>query len=227
MHMDMRAPGRLSIVYAQPLNCQAMQWEVERFYLRVGSGFLCLTNPRGILLHIRKRQTFRSTCQKLDNQLCGILFLASCWSSWQSAKERNVIPVAFPEAVEAVRVRHLPGSISQEVERILAQPLDVAESKMYGSHAHAIPKMKEMWTTFKAEIDKAEMDKEDRLEGFRVTLFICLGVQHEEWRECWPSLSIRLENLRTINSHGCHCSGRVRSFSCLINYQQSAIHIDT
>lgn len=90
-------------------------------------------------------------------------------------KERKAI-VAVSEAVEAVRVRHLPGSIIQEVEQILAQPLDVAQSKMYRSHAHAISEMNEMWTTFKAEMDKAEMDKEDRLEGFRLTLFICLDV---------------------------------------------------
>lgn len=179
--METRAPGRSLTVDAQPLNCQAMQWEVKRFYFRVGSGFLCLTDPRGILLLIRKRQTFPSTCQKLDNQilLCSVLFLASCWSSRQSVKERKAT-VAFPEAVEAVRVRHLPGLMIQEEESILAQPLDVAQSKMYRSHAHAIPKTKEMWTTFKAEMDKAEMDKEDRLEGFRLTLFICLGVQHEE-----------------------------------------------
>jgi hypothetical protein len=86
----------------------------------------------------------------------------------------------LPEGVGAVHVRHLPGSMTQEVEQILAQPLDVAQSKKHGSHAHAIPKTKEMWTTFKAEMDKAEMDKEDRLEGFRVMLFICLDVQHEE-----------------------------------------------
>jgi hypothetical protein len=153
-----------------------MQWEVKRFYLRVGSGFLCLTNPRGILLLIRNRQSFPPTCEKLDNQICSVLFLASCWSSRQSVKERKAT-AAFPQAAEAVRIQHLPGSMTQEVEQILAQPLDVAQRKMYGSHAHAIPKTKEMWTTFKAEMDKAEMDKEDRLEGFRVTLFICLGVQ--------------------------------------------------
>jgi hypothetical protein len=156
-----------------------MQWEVERFYLRVGSGFLCLTDARDILFHIKKRQTFPSTCQKLDNQICSVLFLASCRSSRQSVKERKAT-VALPEGVGAVHVRHLPGSMTQEVEKILAQPLDVAQSKMYGSHAHAIPNTKEMGTTFKAEMDKAEIDKEDRLEGFRLTLFICLGVQHEE-----------------------------------------------
>jgi hypothetical protein len=94
-------------------------------------------------------------------------------------KERKA-DVTLPEAVGAARVRHLPGSMTQEVEQSLAQPLDVAQSKTYGSHAHAIPKTKEMWTTFKAEMDKAEMDKEDRLEGFKVMLFICLDVQHEE-----------------------------------------------
>jgi hypothetical protein len=52
----MRAPGTSLTVYAQPLSRQAMQWEVERFYLRVGGEFLCLTDPRGILLLIRERQ---------------------------------------------------------------------------------------------------------------------------------------------------------------------------
>jgi hypothetical protein len=134
-------------------------------------------------------------------------------------KERNAT-VAFPEAVGAVRVRHLPGSMIQEEESILAQPLDVAQRKMYGSHAHAIPKTKEMRTTFKAEMDKAEMDKEDRLEAFRLTLFICLDVQHEEWKDCWPSILIRLTSLRTILHNGCHCSGRVQSFSYLVDHQR-------
>ena len=89
-------------------------------------------------------------------------------------KERKA-DVTLPEAVGAARVRHLPGSMTQEVEQILAQPLDVAQSKMYRSHAHAIPKTKEMWTTFQAEMEKA-----NHLEGFGVTIFICLGVRYEE-----------------------------------------------
>lgn len=57
-----------------------------------------------------------------------ILFLASCWSSRQFMNGRRAT-LSFPEAVEAVRVRHLPESTMQEVERILAQPLDIAHNK--------------------------------------------------------------------------------------------------
>jgi hypothetical protein len=71
----------------------------------------------------------------------------------------------------------------QEEESILAQPLAVTQSKMYGSHAHAIPKTKGKWTTFIAEMKKA-----NHLEGLGETLFICLSVQHEEVeREIWLS----------------------------------------
>lgn len=147
-----------------------MQWQAERFHLWISRhGFFPhLSDPRAILFLVMLTQEVHTTyTSKTDNQIHSMMHLSRIWSLRQFMKgEKANLP--FPAAVEAVRVRHLPGSTTQEVERILAQPLDVAQSKRYGSHAHTIPKTKDMWDTFVAELEKAGIEgKGNRSEGWK------------------------------------------------------------
>jgi hypothetical protein len=159
--------------------CQAMQWGPERFHLWISRhGFFPhLSDPRAILflvmLTLEVNKTYTS---KTDNQVHSLMYLSGMWASRQSTKGTKAA-IEFPAAVEAVRLQHLPGCSIPEVERILSQPLDVAQSKKYGSHAHTIPKTKAMWNTFLAEIEK---EKENPLEGFRAKGSLILKVSAPE-----------------------------------------------